>query len=238
MARRPSERQLKKNEETRQKLLESALKVVGRVGYGRASISKIAELAGVSTGTFYLHFKSKEHLYDTLLPWANQRLTAYVTDRVGHPSCYMAFEEANIRGFFEYIAANPAFLQVMMEAEFAAPKAWREYLALREAAYLERLTHAWRAGEFPDYEVEDMPALCALLIGLRRALVSRNCDRRTKVGRATGREVQMYLGFVFGALHRSNADAIRRLWTPTHDAQSVLDKPQGRAKKAPASAAA
>jgi len=43
-------------------ILEAAVKVFAEQGYHRARISRIAELAGVATGSVYLYFPSKEEI--------------------------------------------------------------------------------------------------------------------------------------------------------------------------------
>ena len=195
-ARVRSQKRLEKNERTREDLLHAALVVVGEMGYGRASIAKIAETAGVSTGTFYLHFPSKDELYDQLLPWANNRLTEMVPLRLKPAEPYMAFEERTIRGFFNYISKDRGFARVMLEAEVAAPRAWADYTAVRAAAYLVVMEEAWRNGEFPAYRRDELPQLCSLLLGLRKTLVREN-------GEAVGtprKAVDTYLRFVHGAL--------------------------------------
>lgn len=212
MPRRTSARQLAKNERTKAKMLRAALKVVGRVGYAKASIAKIAERAGVSTGTFYLLFKSKEDLYEQLLPWANTEITKFIQDRVPDYNCYMGFEEANIRGFFEYIESTPAFLKVLIEAEVAAPAAWAEYYRRREERYLEIQLAAWDRGEFPDFRREDMPRLCELLTGMRKVSVVRYFTQAKKAGETVDEAIETYLKLTFGALHRTNADQMLSKW--------------------------
>lgn len=196
MARVRSQKRLEKNERTREELLQAALQVVGDMGYGRASIAKIAELAGVSTGTFYLHFASKDELYDQLLPWANIKLTQLVPLRLRPGERYMDFEERNIRGFFQYISKDRGFARVMLEAEVAAPTAWQEYTAVRERAYVEVMEAAWDQGEFPAYRRDELPQLCSLIVGMRKALVWRHGDRVTMPRKA----IDTYLRFVRGAL--------------------------------------
>jgi AcrR family transcriptional regulator len=44
-------------------LMDSAATVIAERGYGGASIDSIVEAAGLSKGTFYWHFKSKEELF-------------------------------------------------------------------------------------------------------------------------------------------------------------------------------
>jgi AcrR family transcriptional regulator len=214
MARTPSPRQQEKNARVRQQLMKAALKVVGRMGYAKASIAKIAETAKVSTGTFYLHFKSKEELYDQLLPWANDDVVKYVFDRLDPSHCYMQFEEQTIRGFFEYLTENQAFLTVMVEAEVAAPKAWDKYCAIREEGYIRELYAAWDRGEFPDFKREAMSQICTMLLAMRKNLVIRYCDKRNRTVEANEEVIETYLQFVFGALHASNAAQIMDTWRP------------------------
>ncbi|MEU6062846.1 helix-turn-helix domain-containing protein, partial [Streptomyces sp. NPDC047097] len=47
---------------TRQAILHAAAEVLGESGFAGASITKIAERAGATTGAMYFHFKSKEDL--------------------------------------------------------------------------------------------------------------------------------------------------------------------------------
>jgi AcrR family transcriptional regulator len=47
--------------------MDSAAMVIAKRGYGRASVDSIVERAGLSKGTFYWHFKSKEQLFLALI---------------------------------------------------------------------------------------------------------------------------------------------------------------------------
>jgi len=51
---------LLKRERTRVQLVQAAIRVFGSRGYGDATIQEIAAAAGVTTGTVYNHFKTKE----------------------------------------------------------------------------------------------------------------------------------------------------------------------------------
>lgn len=54
-------------EQTRQDVLDAALKVFGEKGYAAATLNEIATRAGVTRGAIYWHFKNKAELYNTLL---------------------------------------------------------------------------------------------------------------------------------------------------------------------------
>jgi len=50
-----------------QQILDAALKVFARQGYGRTNVSDLVKEARVSRGTFYLYFKSKKEIFDCLI---------------------------------------------------------------------------------------------------------------------------------------------------------------------------
>jgi AcrR family transcriptional regulator len=54
------------NAEREQQILNAAAAVIMRQGYDRTTMSDIADEAGVSRGIIYLHFDSKEMLFDAL----------------------------------------------------------------------------------------------------------------------------------------------------------------------------
>lgn len=54
--------QEKKSRETKQKIFQAAKDILQRDGYEKLSIKNICSLAGVSNGSFYHHFKTKDDL--------------------------------------------------------------------------------------------------------------------------------------------------------------------------------
>ena len=62
-----STKKRRSREETRQKLLDSALQVFARNGYERATVDEIVREAGFSKGAFYVHFETKEDLFWEML---------------------------------------------------------------------------------------------------------------------------------------------------------------------------
>lgn len=73
MSRREQQRQ-----ETRKKVFESALHIFRRDGVAESRIEDIATLAGVSRGTFYFHFPTKEAVLTELLLTAEADFTAEI----------------------------------------------------------------------------------------------------------------------------------------------------------------
>lgn len=54
-------------ETRRRQILEAALVEFSQHGFGGASIAKIAERAGMSKANFYVHFTSKDEIFETLI---------------------------------------------------------------------------------------------------------------------------------------------------------------------------
>lgn len=64
----------RRKEKTRQELLVAAGRVLADKGFHDAKITDIATAADVGVGTFYLHFATKDALFDALVDDAIQRL--------------------------------------------------------------------------------------------------------------------------------------------------------------------
>ena len=60
-------RQQQKSRETREKIFQAAKRILQKKGYEELSIKNICEEAGVSNGSFYHHFKTKDDLLSYLL---------------------------------------------------------------------------------------------------------------------------------------------------------------------------
>lgn len=55
------------NNNREQRILDAAAELISLYGYDKTSVSDIAEAAGISKGAVYLHFSSKEELFEALL---------------------------------------------------------------------------------------------------------------------------------------------------------------------------
>jgi AcrR family transcriptional regulator len=71
-----------RKEQTRRQLLQAALAVVAEKGFANASVTEIAERAGVTTGAIYSNFRSKEAL---LLELVDLRLLESIPDPAAPP---------------------------------------------------------------------------------------------------------------------------------------------------------
>ena len=66
----------RQREETRRRVREVALEVIRRDGLADARVDEMARLAGVSRGTVYFHYPTKEHVVAEVLGEAEGRIAA------------------------------------------------------------------------------------------------------------------------------------------------------------------
>ncbi|WP_420627623.1 TetR/AcrR family transcriptional regulator [Candidatus Leptofilum sp.] len=70
------------NEERRQRILDVAANLIVHYGYDKTTVSDIAREAGISKGAIYLHFDSKEALFEGLIVREMERYTAVWLSRL------------------------------------------------------------------------------------------------------------------------------------------------------------
>lgn len=70
------------NPEREERILEAAAKLIAHYGYDKTTVSDIAEEAGISKGAVYLHYKSKEDLFDALIMHEGMKMLDVMLERV------------------------------------------------------------------------------------------------------------------------------------------------------------
>jgi AcrR family transcriptional regulator len=107
-----------RSEETRTKIMESAIKLFSNQGFNKASVDDICAQAGISKGAFYHHFKSKQELFLALLDGWLQTIDSAIeaSKDMTAPETFTQMTEA-----FPYIfetAGNglPMFLEFWLQA--------------------------------------------------------------------------------------------------------------------------
>ncbi len=133
-----------KADETRRALFSAAAVVVGKYGYEEASITRITEQAGVGNGTFYNYFKTRQELFDQLLPAVGGQLLEYIASRLDPELSGIDRERARIVAYFEFFQKNRGFLRILNQAEVYAPVAFKQHIknfATRYARALVLLCH-------------------------------------------------------------------------------------------------
>lgn len=164
-----------RGERTRRALLEAAERVFAEHGWEEASIVKITEAAGVSQGTFYRYFVSKQAIFDELVDDLNRRVRRAMTEGAVKGQTRAQAERHGFEGFFRFTAEHPALYRVIRQAEFASPAALHRHYERIAAGYVEALSEAMDQGEIHKGDPEVLAyALMGIgeLIGMRWILWS------------------------------------------------------------------
>src|SRR5574342_806234 len=107
-----------RSEETRTKIMESAIKLFSNQGYNKASVDDICGEAGISKGAFYHHFKSKQELSLALLDSWLQTIEHAIEaskDKTA-PETFMQMTEAFPYTFETAGEGLPMFLEFWLQA--------------------------------------------------------------------------------------------------------------------------
>ena len=155
---------------TRQRLLDAAEEVFTELGYHDASITKIAEAAGVAPGTFYLYFEGKLAIFDELIEDMNRRVRHAMAEAASHGKTRVEAERLGFRAFFQFTAEHPALYRLIRQAEFVSPSTLRLHYERIVGGYALGLAEAMESGDIAPGKPEVMAwALMGIgeIIGLR-----------------------------------------------------------------------
>ena len=183
-----------KHEKIRVHILNSAIKVVGRHGYAKATMARIVEEAGVPYGSIYLYFHGHQDILSKLLPMVNDTLRATIRERSGKAKTFMDHEAVSFDVIFEQAPAKFGKQRVFAEAPFFVPQAYDAYLERMAKSYIRLMHKCKQRGEISGVNEEDFGTIAYSLMGAKQFLVrkyiiskSEPCDvpphvRRTYLG--------------------------------------------------------
>jgi len=109
-------RRERKKQETRQRLMEAALRLFREHGYNAATVEKIAEAADVAKSTFFNYFETKEAILPVLAEWRLQQLEEALLPEQGAPVSPVA----RIKLALCLVAKDPLSDPVLTRCLFAA----------------------------------------------------------------------------------------------------------------------
>ena len=99
-----------KSEETRQKILDAALRMFRELGFEQATMREIAKQAGVATGLAYYYFPKKEDLVMAFYVQVNAQMRPLVQEALAANKKLEAKIRALILVKFHYFAPDRKFL--------------------------------------------------------------------------------------------------------------------------------
>ena len=146
--------------ETKQRLLEAAEDVFGRLGFHDASIVQITEKAGVALGTFYVHFPSKTDAFLELVRARRDELRVAAFEAAANKTTHREKIRAAFMAFFEGIARHRGAFRLTREAEFVEPSLIRELFERPVDEFRLGLEQDIAEGRLPKHDTE-IVAWCA-----------------------------------------------------------------------------
>ena len=126
-------------------MIEVATQVIAERGYANTSVSDVIKAAGVSRGTFYLYFESRDALFDEIIGAFVARLAATVNVIDADAANPLALLRENFRRVISLLASNRDLTKVLfreavgLSAEVDARlNAFYDYLRRMVAGALEK----------------------------------------------------------------------------------------------------
>ncbi|MFA7584771.1 MAG: TetR/AcrR family transcriptional regulator [Novosphingobium sp.] len=197
-----------RNQATRMKLIEAAGRVIGKHGYAGCTIARVTTRARIAHGTFYLHFRSQQDLFDAVLPVLGAQMLAFVADCVRDSADVVDLERRGFAATFSYLFDHPHMARVTEEAAYFAPEAYRRHLDEMATGYARSLLRSRADRQLEDFSPAELPMLAQLLIGARFQMLWQ-FRREHEVGSAPPADiVEIYIRFISrGILGGSGASA-------------------------------
>lgn len=110
-----------KNQQTKRRIMESALAEFSAQGYGGSSINTICAAQDISKGIVYHYFETKDVLFLACVRECFQRLTEYIRENM--PSRDDA--EGSLEDYFgirtKFFYSNPVYQRIFCEAVISPP---------------------------------------------------------------------------------------------------------------------
>ncbi len=114
---------------TRDKLLDEARSVFGRLGYDATSVSAICRNAGLAQGTFYRYFANKEDVYLELVRHLQREVIAALQRAAARPAEPRERILRYYRAILRVVEGNVGLYKLFREAEFVSPEIARHFYA-------------------------------------------------------------------------------------------------------------
>ena len=145
-----------KKEIIKRRLIDAAIKVIGTKGFRKTTVPMITKKAGVGTGTFYLYFKDKSHVFGEAVVQISSELRNYIEDvfqkqmesfkgRTAGPGDITIAQHAIYSSFFDYVDNYRSqfmilFREGLSHNEELAGILWQTYKNIAEDTSIRVLT--------------------------------------------------------------------------------------------------
>lgn len=97
----------------RDRILDGTLRAIGQHGLRKLGMTDVAAAAGVSRGTLYRYFGSRDDLLGALFDFERQRFQAAVNDRLAGIEPGLPRLEAHVEFVLDYLRGHPALARLI-----------------------------------------------------------------------------------------------------------------------------
>jgi TetR/AcrR family transcriptional regulator, fatty acid metabolism regulator protein len=149
-------------EARRAQIVQSAIEVIAERGYVNASLSLIAQHAGISKSIILYHFATKDNLIEDVISEVIRVATDFVQPKVRAETTAAGMLAAYIRARVGFLAAYPAYMRALLDiwiSHRAPDGTMRLDHRAQEPALVvieELLRRGQRDGEFREFAVRPM----------------------------------------------------------------------------------
>ena len=205
-----------RQEDTKQKILDEALRLFSERGYDAVSVGEIARAVGVKAPSLYNHFPGKQAIFEAIVESTAARYEAdtgkiniHVQDAARDIPVFTEITEdalfAKVRQIFEYSLHNDTvrrFRRMMTIEQFRSP----ELAALYSRRYVDRMI-AYHAGIFRvliaagEICAEDPETLALLYVSPVLTLIAI-CDRQPERESECLEKLRQHVVLFFRMVHR------------------------------------
>lgn len=151
-----------KGQQTSNKLLKAAQDLFYRHGYQRTTVAEIADKAGVAVGTFYLYYKDKYTIYETLLANYQKQIRDYIHKDIKDVESRKERERLGLRAWLKFVTTNHSVYRIIWESLFVEPELFRSYYVKFGNAYADAL----RRDKILENEDIDLKTVAFMLMGI------------------------------------------------------------------------
>jgi len=170
MPRRPRTTPRKKprqqrSQETVDCILDATARVLCTTGYDHASTNRVAMAAGVSVGSLYQYFRTKENLFLTLIEESHETLTTVINNIFARMPGFFERVEALLRAAIEWSRKDPDLLNLYIsgttqELSPLAAKISRRIESVAADSYRQMVAKARAGGEIAPGCSDKVAAFC------------------------------------------------------------------------------
>ena len=155
-----------RGERTLRKILDAARDEFGERGFAESSIVGITQRAGVALGTFYTYFDSKESVFQALVSDMSAQVRDHVAPAFKGAADALDGERRALESFLQFARKHRDVYQIIDEAEFVEPRAYREHYQTTASRIAARLIAARDKGEISDgYSDDELDVLAWAIMG-------------------------------------------------------------------------